>query len=52
MIEHFYRYELVFDSESQNGGVLNELEDIGLPIDLESALYEPFEGVGKPDPSL
>lgn len=48
MISRFYRYELSFHGEPQNVGILNGLEDIGLPIDLECALYELFEELESP----
>ena len=48
MTGRYYRYELVFDGEPQNVGFLNGLMDVGLPISVESALYEPFEELESP----
>lgn len=48
MSETFYRHELVFDGELQDVGFLNGLMDVGLPINIENKLYEPFEMLESP----
>lgn len=39
----FHRFELAFCDEPQNIGFMQGLEDVGLPIELESELHQPFD---------
>lgn len=45
----FFRFELAFDGEPQDVGLLQGLEDVGLPTDVCGNLYEGFASLKSPD---
>lgn len=39
----YHRFELAFDGDPQYIGFMQGLEDVGLPINIESRLHQPFD---------